>query len=166
MKFERTSSGSDGIERPVEIKERDAVDVIGVEHVGPYMDIGNAYGKLHGWLGVNDYFERTGEMIALYFDDPHSTPADELHSLASISMDPMPDDPAMVKASVAGGRYAVLRHQGPYAAMPLAYDWFLSDWLEASGEQLRDEPMFELYLNTPGDTAQQDLITDIHMPLA
>ncbi|HTU14021.1 MAG TPA: AraC family transcriptional regulator [Solirubrobacterales bacterium] len=167
MKFKPGSTASDGIERSVEIKERDAVEVIGVDHEGSFMNIGNAYTKLHGWLGAMGLHGSTGEMIAIYFDDPNSVPEPDLRSFAGVAISPMPELESPVRAlTVVGGRYAVLRHIGPYATMQAAYDWLLGEWLPSSGEAVRDEPLFELYVNTPMDTAPADLITEIHLPLA
>lgn len=167
MEFKTGSTASDGTERSLEIRERQPVEVIGVDHAGSYMDIGQAYARLHGWLGAKGLHGSTGEMIALYFDDPNSVPETDLRSLAAVSIEPMPDlEPPVRAATVAGGRFAVLRHVGPYATMPAAYDWLLGEWLANSGETVRDDPMFELYVNTPMDTDPADLVTEIHLPLA
>ena len=39
------------------------------------------------------------------------------------------------------------------------------DWLPTSGEKLRDEPSFEVYLNHPESTPPADLRTEIWVPL-
>jgi AraC family transcriptional regulator len=54
-----------------------------------------------------------------------------------------------VRRTLAGGDYAVLRHKGPYADMGAAYRWLYATWLPASGRSIRDEVMFEAYLNNP-----------------
>ena len=41
----------------------------------------------------------------------------------------------------------------------------LGQWLPRSGRELAASPCFELYLNTPENTAPADLLTDIHAPL-
>jgi AraC family transcriptional regulator len=60
----------------------------------------------------------------------------------------------------------VLRFRGPYATMRAAYQWLYGEWLVQSGAQPADAPVFEEYLNSPRDTAPNDLLTDIHLPLA
>jgi AraC family transcriptional regulator len=42
----------------------------------------------------------------------------------------------------------------------------LGIWLPASGESYGTTPMFEVYLNSPMDTAPDDLLTEICLPLA
>ncbi|MEX0337673.1 MAG: GyrI-like domain-containing protein, partial [Arenibacterium sp.] len=63
------------------------------------------------------------------------------------------------------GRHAVLRLKGPYSGVQAAYDHLYGQWFAASGEEPADAPPYELYLNTPMDTAPEDLITEIHAPL-
>ena len=61
--------------------------------------------------------------------------------------------------------YAVLRHKGPYANMGAAYRWLYGTWLPASGRSIRDEVMFEAYLNNPREVPPNELLTEICLPL-
>ena len=38
--------------------------------------------------------------------------------------------------------------------------------MPASGREPGDAPPFEVYRNSPGETPADDLLTDIHVPLA
>jgi AraC family transcriptional regulator len=40
-----------------------------------------------------------------------------------------------------------------------------NEWLPKSGEQLRDFPLFFHYVNVGPGVAEQDMITDIYLPL-
>jgi AraC family transcriptional regulator len=154
-------------ERQVEIRSLNEIEVIGVPHTGPYLEIGKAYRRLNAWLTANDLFTPGLAMLALYFDDPDQVAPEELKSMACVSMPELPDpEPPFVRQKVPGGRYAVLRHRGPYETMPNDYDFLLGEWLRTSGEVVRDGPMFELYFNTPMNAEPADLITDIHVPLS
>ena len=66
---------------------------------------------------------------------------------------------------IAGGAYAVLTHFGPYEKLNASYEKLLGQWLPRSGRRLRSAPCFEIYLNSPENTAPEDLVTDIHAPL-
>jgi AraC family transcriptional regulator len=55
--------------------------------------------------------------------------------------------------------------KGPYSNLKPAYDWVYGAWLPHSGREPADCPPFEDYLNTPQDTAPNDLLTEIHVPL-
>jgi AraC family transcriptional regulator len=59
----------------------------------------------------------------------------------------------------------MLTHFGPYEKLSESYAKLLGQWLPRSGRRLRATPCFEIYLNTPENTAPEDLLTDIHAPL-
>ena len=59
----------------------------------------------------------------------------------------------------------MLRHVGPYTGLRQAYDYLYGKWLPESGEEPRDGPPFEIYENTPMDTAPEDLVTLICAPI-
>jgi AraC family transcriptional regulator len=59
----------------------------------------------------------------------------------------------------------VLEHTGPYATLAGAYDWLYGVWLPQSGEEPRDAPPIELYVNDPRTTPPNDLRTDIRLPV-
>ncbi len=55
--------------------------------------------------------------------------------------------------------------KGPYSDLPSGYAQLFGQWLPASGEEAADSPAFEVYLNSPMDTAPDDLLTEICLPL-
>ncbi len=137
-----------------------------LEHVGPYMEISRAFDRLSGWLGTRGLFPKVSGMIALYYDDPSVTPADQLHARAGFVLagDITAEAPVSI-IDVPGGDYAVLRHKGAYADMKPAYDWLYGQWLPKSGREPADAPAIEEYLNTPMNAAPTELLTDICIPL-
>lgn len=151
------------------IRDIEGFDVLAVDHVGSYMQIGKAFDSLMGWLASRGLLSGEMRMIGLYYDDPAAVKESELRSKAGVWL-PRAVDVAVAGgpvsvASVAGGKYAVLRHKGPYADMAAAYQWLYGEWLVNSGYEAADAPAFEEYLNTPQDTAPTDLLTDICLPL-
>ena len=61
---------------------------------------------------------------------------------------------------------AVVRHHGSLDTLANSV-WFLyRDWLPASGETLRDFPVYFRYLNFVHEVAEHELQTDIYLPLA
>ena len=157
----------------VHLTHIDAFGVLGVPHKGPYMEISKSFTTLYGWLAARDISGHGLRCVGIYFDDPFSVAETALRSLACVVPDAasrrlfsqLPTAPPLQHTTVAGGRYAVLRYQGPYASMHAAYQWLFGHWLPNSGEQAADSPVFEDYLNSPLDTAPADLLTDIYMPL-
>ena len=67
---------------------------------------------------------------------------------------------------LAGGRYAVFTHIGPYAELHRVWTGIYRDWLPASGHTLRDAPPLELMINSPQDTPPEKLHTEIWIPVA
>lgn len=153
----------------VRLTHIDPFDAIGVPHKGPYMEIGRSFTTLFGSLAARRINASGLRCIGVYLDDPFSVPEKALRSLACVAPR-MPGGLQLEKmglqtTTVAGGRHAVLRYQGPYASMHAAYQWLFGHWLLQSGEQASDSPVFEDYLNSPLDTAPADLLTDIYLPL-
>ena len=64
------------------------------------------------------------------------------------------------------GRYAVFTHMGPYAMLHQTWRAIYRDWLPGSGHSLRDAPPMQLCVNSPYDTAPEDLHTEIWLPIA
>ena len=137
-----------------------------IEHRGSYMEVGRAFETVFGWLGVRDLMGDVQKTIGIYYDDPEAVPEAELRSRAGVVVpDGFAAEAPVELTPIAGGEYAVLRYKGPYADMPMAYQWFFAEWLKESGRETADEPMFEDYLNDPRETPPPDLLTDIYMPL-
>lgn len=68
--------------------------------------------------------------------------------------------------SLAAGRCAVFVHKGPYQKLPETWSAAYRDWLPSSGQQLRDAPPYEVYMNDPRHTKPEALLTEIHIPIA
>src|SRR5262245_62021946 len=72
---------SGGQAMDVEIKDMPTLRVGTVHHVGPYNQIPQAFERLGQIAGAVGLLEQPGTMmVALYHDDPESTPVDELRS--------------------------------------------------------------------------------------
>lgn len=163
----RRNTGADNM-YPVAIETLPAARAAGVLHTGPYAGIGAAFQKLGAILAARNLFAKTQALFAVYHDAPDAKPEAELRShVAVIIGDGFPPDlPGLDYFDVAGGRHAVLKHTGPYATLGAAYDWLYGTWLPQSGEEPRDAPPIELYVNDPRSTPAADLRTDIRLPLA
>ncbi|HEY2022399.1 GyrI-like domain-containing protein [Paraburkholderia sp.] len=160
--------------REVAIRSVEPMDVVSVDHVGPYLQIGNAFDALFDWLGKHYLLAGEMRMIGVFFDDPGVVEKAALRSKAAVLLPgPVMDE---VRSAVAvsdgvsvtrigGGEYAVLRHVGPYSDMRAAYEWLYGTWLAQSGRQAADAPVFEEYLNSPKETAPAELVTEICLPL-
>ena len=152
---------------PVTIENLQPVRAAGVLHTGPYTDIGKAFHHLGGVIAARNLFPHIRGMIAIYRDMPGAKPDAELraHAAAIITEGFPTDIDGLDYFDLAGGRHAVMAHKGPYATLTAAYDWLYGKWLPQSGEEPRDAPPVELYVNDPAQTAPDALRTDIRLPL-
>jgi AraC family transcriptional regulator len=168
-RFRPALSGDDQmVMREVVIREVPAMNVITVNHVGSYMQIGKAFDSLIGWLAGRNLLSAEMRMIGIFYDDPGIVAEAELRSKAGVVLarDVDIDVAALVALTpVRCGQYAVLRHRGPYSDMHAAYQWLYGTWLVQSGREAADAPAFEEYLNNPKETAPADLLTEICLPL-
>jgi len=140
--------------------------LLGIPHAGSYMGIGKAFEALHGALFSRNIFRPDMRMIGVFLDDPDLVAEEKLRSFACVTASgDVPAEPPLVRRTLAGGDYAVLRHKGPYADMGAAYRWLYATWLPASGRSIRDEVMFEAYLNNPREVPPNELLAEIFLPL-
>ena len=151
----------------VEIVEAPELRVGALRHIGPYHEIGEAFARLGKVSGAEGLFTKPGAaMVALYHDDPQSTPAAELRSDAGIAVPgdaPLP--PELVERRVPAGWYAKTVHVGSYERLPDTWARLLGEWLPDSGERLGAGPSYERYLNNPGTTPKDKLLTEIYIPI-
>ena len=101
----------------VEIKDMPDLRVGTVRHVGPYNQIPKAFEQLGAVAGPAGLLGHSNTMMAIYHDDPESTPQDQLRSDAALVI---PEDvklpEGLVEQHIAGGRYAKTVHVGPVRA--------------------------------------------------
>jgi AraC family transcriptional regulator len=152
---------------PVTIRTDAGRRLAAVTHTGPYHQINRAFEKLFATIGARGQIKDTGLMVGVYYDDPAATAAADLRSNAgAIVGEEFPLAAPLEQVRLPAGRHAVLTFTGPYAGLPAAYDQLYGNWLPESGEEPADTPPFEVYLNSPMDTPQDKLVTEICIPLA
>jgi len=152
----------------VQVTDRPALRVGALRHIGPYQEIGEAFRRLGGIAGGAGLFQQPGAaMLAIYYDDPDSTPPDRLRSDAAVAV---PDGVALpaglTEQRVPGGRYARTLHVGPYEQLGTAWGRFKREGLEARGHRRRDGASYEVYLNDPMQTPKEALQTELYIPIA
>jgi AraC family transcriptional regulator len=152
----------------VEITRMPEQRVAAVRHIGPYNQIGEAFGRLGDIAGPAGLFSSpAAAMIALYHDDPESTPAEQLRSDAGVAVASDAALPGeLAEQRVPAGRYAKTVHVGGYDKLPDTWARFLGEWLPESGERLGSGPSYELYVNDPRQTPKEKLVTEIYVPIA
>ncbi|ACP25409.1 transcriptional regulator, AraC type [Sinorhizobium fredii NGR234] len=164
--FETASMEGNNVMYDVALRTIDPLTLMGVAHSGSYMGIGQAFETLYGTLFARGLFRPDMEMIGIYLDDPELVETDRLRSFACVTTrDEGAAEAPLTRQKIDGGDYAVLRHKGPYADMPKAYQWLYGTWLPNSGREIRDSVMFEKNLNNPREVAPTELLSEIYLPL-
>lgn len=133
---------------------------------GAYAGIGAAFDRLAAIANARNLWPQVRGMVGVYMDDPDSVPESKLRSHAGLVLAegaPMPYDLAAM--NLPGGRIAVMHYKGPYAGLREAQRHLYGVWLPRSADEPRDAPPYAIYLNTPRDTAPEELLTDVCLPL-
>ncbi len=148
----------------VRIEEIEEIGVARIRHVGDQSGLGECFERLMGWVvTIGAAPVRT---ITLEHDNPEVTPVERRRWDACAELQTDADPPAgIVLDRIPSGRYAVYTLRGPYEQMPEAYGYLFGTWLPNSGEAMDDRPSMEIYRNSPLDTAPEDLVTDLCVPL-
>ena len=149
----------------VDIPDRQAAAIL---HVGPYSLIGSAFDRVGQWAQANAGVV-TGPPLALYLNDPQSTPPDELRSYAAVPIAPeAPADPSgmVERIPLAGGRYAVVAHHGSYSGLGRAWPEFMAAVAADGLNPDWSRPCFEVYANEPGTVPEDELITELYQPVS
>jgi AraC family transcriptional regulator len=150
----------------VEIKSLARARVAMIEHRGDYRLTSKVFERLMTIAATTGLLRSDTRTIGVYQDDPEAVPTAELRASACITV---PDEwvPSgdLKEGHIEGGRYARIVHTGPYTELEIAYDWLYRTWLPASGEEPRDLPCVEEYLNDPRQVPAKDLQTAVMMPL-
>lgn len=150
----------------VVIEPLEVASCASVPHSGNYMEINHAMGTLFGALAEQQLLNETTSMMAVFFDDPDTTPVEELRSAAC---SPLGDEITLAapleRLELYRGNYAKLLYTGPYADMKDAYQWLYGTWLPNSGQEAADAPGIEFYLNNPQEVPPAELQTLMCLPL-
>ena len=137
-----------------------------MRHTGPYDQVGATWQTFIGWAMSRGLLRPGSRLLAVAHDDPEITPPDKLRYDACLAVDEAVQPEASVGVQeIAGGSYAITCHCGPYERLGACYATLLGQWLPANNQQPKPAPCLEVYLNNPQQTAPQDLLTEIHIPL-
>ncbi len=165
-RFQTTTETIATLRREVRILELPAMLGICAEHHGSYLMIEKAFDTVFRYVQAHHLEDAITAVVGIYDDDPFAVAESKLRSRACIMLafDTQPKPP-IARVQIEAGTCAMLRHQGPYADMRVAYLWLYGQWLPHSGYLVADAPVFEVYLNHPRDTKPSDLLVDIYLPL-
>jgi len=160
-------TGEDELAARPELRTIDALPVLFVRRTGPYgqaareaFEVLCRFASTHGLMGPST------RPIGISHDDPTVTSSARFRYDACLTLDrEVRAEGEIGQKNLAGGRYAVFLHAGPYERLGPTFDQIYKGWLPGSREQLRDEPCFQAYLNSPGQVEPEALRTEIWIPV-
>lgn len=150
---------------PVTTRTEPTRHIIALPHKGAYSEIGKSFEAFGALCESRQLWPQVGPVIGIYLDNPDAVPEDQLRSYAGAEYQGDATPEGMQSMDIPGGKTAVLTFKGPYSGIHAAYDSLFGNWLPASGEEPADQPCYEVYLNDPRETAPEDLLTEICLPL-
>ena len=138
-----------------------------VRHMGPYTQVGPTWERLFAWAGGRGLLGPDTRTFGLCYDDPDTTSPERLRYDACVVVGPdVQGGDGVEIQDVAGGRYAVATHPGSYAKLAETYGGLMEEWMPAKGLELAEErPCVEIYRNNPQQTPEDELLTDVHVPI-
>lgn len=150
-----------------DVRDFAPIRLAALPHQGAYHDIGVAFQQVAAMFSTRQLWPQARGMVAVYYNDPSAVPEADLRSHAGVRVDAAFDMPdAFEEVLLPAGPHAVSLYKGPYAGLPQAWDTLYGQALPASGRLPAESASFEIYLNDPTDTAPDDLLTEICVPLA
>ncbi len=161
----------DDKERPmnlnVQIEKYEKIHIAYVQHKGPYEAVEPAFDRLFELAEENGLWGgRDAEILMLSHDDPNVTESKYLRADAGIVITDLTRDVGeMKKQTIAAGQFAVAHFTGAYSDLNEAYDWIYGSWLPDSGREAADQPTIEIYHNDPVDVNEDELLTEVRIPL-
>lgn len=155
---------------PMEVKiiSFEQTSVAALEHRGPPERVNDSALQFIEWrkhTGLSPV--QSSRTFGVAYDDPETTAPDQFRFdiCGEVAADVPPNPQGVINKVIPAGRCAVLRHFGSHDQLRGPIYHLYRDWLPASGEQLRDFPLFFHYVNLITDTPEHELVTDIYLPL-
>ncbi len=166
--YSKPASGNYNLPAP-EIRTVDDIKYVYIRIIDVYgspLSYNIAWGKLYSFAQQNGIINEQTAYLGLSFDDPTITEPSRCRFYACITTekDIKPQGEFGVQ-TIRGGRYAVFTLKGSYSGLMDLYNGIYMQWLPASGYQLRNSISFEKYLNNPGRVCEQDLLTEVYIPV-
>lgn len=118
------------------------------------------YKEIHLKQNTGCYF------MSISQDNPFVTPMEQCRFYIGI----ITDETIIHKGKfsvqdIPGGMYAVFTHKGSYSALSEFYQTIYEQWLPNSRYHQKQPLTFEIYLNKPSETAIDELLTEVYIPI-
>lgn len=149
---------------PVTIIERAATTVFALRHEGPSTTIPHCYRQLRRWALDRGIAWGDVTRLGIGYGDPEQDEGFEYFA-GLVLPEEMVEAEGLERQELDGGLYVAHRLIGPYALISPTFQTLFGGWLPQSGLEPDDRPAIELYRNHPTLVMDNELITDLLIPI-
>lgn len=152
----------------VTIRDVPATLVVQMEHRGNPASIRATIQRFIEWRETAGLAPKVSATFTIFHDDPRSTPANEFRiTLCAATDRPVePNGSGVAQGVIPAGRCAVLSSTGMSDNLEPMALFLYRDWLPASGEELRDFPIYCQRISFCPDVPEHESRTELYLPLA
>lgn len=163
----RINSMSSKIHFDVQLVDFPELCLATLEHRGSPSLLGKSIARFIEWRKANKLPPSKHRTFNLVYDDLATTaPEDYRFDLCCAVETPMENTEfGIVTKTMPAGRCAKIRHQGSDDKLGVIAKYLYTTWLEQSGCELRDFPMFFERVSFFPDVPESETLTDIYLPI-
>ncbi|KWU52553.1 AraC family transcriptional regulator [Pseudomonas palleroniana] len=150
------------------ILEFTETQVAALEHRGPAGLVNHTTSRFIEWRKHSGQSPvASSRTFGIPYTNPDTTPPEAFRFVICGEIDEAvaPNAFGVHERVIPGGRCVVVRHVGSPDHIGETIYPIYRDWLPASGEELRDHPLFFHYLSVYPETPQDQWQTDVYVPL-
>lgn len=137
------------------------------EHKGPPGQLGDSIQAFIAWRKLNKLPPNKSRTFNLLYDDPDLTPEEEYRFdiCCSVQDAVANNSHGIVTKTIPAGLCAKIRHVGSDDALGVVINYLYSTWLANSTFEVRDFPIFLERVNFYPEVSENEVITDIYLPI-
>ena len=137
-----------------------------IEHLGPPETEYISVQRIIAWRIENKMSPERHRTYGVHFNDPRTTPPKEyrVDICISVEREITPNEYGVINKVIPAGLCAVARHFGSREHVGAAA-YLYESWFPESGESLRDFPIFFHYVNVGPYVREEEMITDVYLPI-
>jgi len=154
--------------QPIRIERLENKEMYSMRHVGDYEDLDIPIQKFMKFAYKHKLIGSEFCLYTIPHDNPDVTQNERLRFDICIEnrkeVDISKIDEVHIK-TIHGGKYAVFAHKGHPKNLIDLYDAIFGKWLYSSDIILRDEPIFQKFLNNKYEVGVENLLAEVYVPI-
>jgi AraC family transcriptional regulator len=137
-----------------------------IDQYGAEDSYSSAWARLISYVSAKGLFNGSNEFIGLSFDDPNITNHLNCRYYACLTVsEPVKPEGEVGTYYLKDGKYAVFSLKGSYSGLAELYNAIYRQWLPNTNLQLSNAMSFEKYFNCSEQVPEEQLLTEIYIPV-